>query len=196
MQASFLHLCYPVVEKSLIFKIGGVFRLSRGHGLRIFTGGEPPARIISSSSLMNTQCKYPRTATACKKRFYDSLHEWFTEPDKEMEKMEKTKKRQKAHRGVVTKLVNKVDTHFTEDPEALYHGKLQQLATELREKKVILKDLDDAILDLMMEESLDDENCEKEAAEANKVIEKIGICLNSIDNALKTVISSNLLLLI
>ena len=103
-----------------------------------------------------------------------------------MEEIEKTKKRRKAHRGVVTRIVNKVEAHLTEDPEALSHGKLRQLASELREKKEILKGLDDAILDLMVEENLDDENCEKEAAEASEVSEKIGICLNSIDDALRT----------
>ena len=65
--------------------------------------------------------------------------------------------------------MNKVETHLTEDPEALSHGKLQQLASELREKREILKGFDNAILDLMVEENLDDENCEKEAAEANEV---------------------------
>eukprot|EP00794_Sanderia_malayensis_P012363 gene12363-biopygen9859 len=101
-----------------------------------------------------------------------------------MEEIEKTKKGRKVHRGVVTRLVNKVDAHLNEDPDNLAYGKLRQYATELRERKENLKGLDEAILDLMIEEDLDDENCENEVAEASEVSEKIGFCLNSIEAAL------------
>ena len=68
-----------------------------------------------------------------------------------MEEIGKTKKRRKAHRGVVTKLLNKVETNLNEEEQNLEDGKLLQFATDLRERKDLLRDLDDTILDLMIE---------------------------------------------
>ena len=90
-----------------------------------------------------------------------------------MENIGKAKKRWKVSRGEVTRFVKKVEAHLKEGPELHAHGKLQQFATELRQKKEIPKGLDNAILDLMIEESWDDEYCEKEAVEASEVSEKL-----------------------
>ena len=101
-----------------------------------------------------------------------------------MEDIEKTKKKRKAHRGVVTRIVNKTEEILKEDKEKTDYGKLQQYTLELKEKGRILTDLDNTMLDLLIENEENDEACEEEAIEASEIQEKIGLCLRSIEETL------------
>eukprot|EP00794_Sanderia_malayensis_P009577 gene9577-biopygen7909 len=102
-----------------------------------------------------------------------------------MESIEKSKKKRRAYRAVSTRLVNKAEEILAEELSIDRHGKLQQVFEELRDKRYVLKQLDEEILDLLIDNDIDDETCENEATEASAVQEKVGICLKSIENALE-----------
>ena len=99
-----------------------------------------------------------------------------------MENLEKAKKKRKSHRGTTTKLLNKLDDTLKE--ENLNELRLRQIQTDLKEKAQCLKELDEQIFDLMIENSSEDD-CDKEADEASEVKERITYGLVLLEDALK-----------
>ena len=99
-----------------------------------------------------------------------------------MENLEKAKKKRKSHRGTTTKLLNKLDDTLKE--ENLNELRLRQIQTDLKEKAQCLKELDEQIFDLMIENSSEDD-CDKEADEASEVKERITYGLILLEDALK-----------
>ena len=65
--------------------------------------------------------------------------------------------------------------------------KLKQCLIDLQGKGNIMKELDDKILNLMIENREEDEDCDKEATEASEVMEKITYGLVSIEDALQEI---------
>ena len=102
-----------------------------------------------------------------------------------MEDVENLKKKRKSHRGTTTKLLNKISGYLDAEADDRDRLKLKQCLIDLKGKENTIKELDDRILNLMIENG--DEEEDKEATEASEVMEKITYGLVSIEDALQEI---------
>eukprot|EP00794_Sanderia_malayensis_P019297 gene19297-biopygen16177 len=102
-----------------------------------------------------------------------------------MDEIEKIKKKRAVQRRNVTKIANKVE-EWLESGEAVTK-KLKHYESELEEKRVELKDLDNQILELLLEnyEEEYEELAEGEIEDSNEYKEKIACTIMSIKEALQ-----------
>ena len=102
-----------------------------------------------------------------------------------MEDLDKARKKRRVHRGTTTKLLNKIENLLKEDD--IDRIKLKQFLIELKEKQKTIKELDDVIFELMIENALEDDVCEKEAEEASEIKERITYGIVSIEDSLEAI---------
>ena len=102
-----------------------------------------------------------------------------------MDQLEETRKKRRTHRGTKKRLLNKIEGLMKENQSNVDQIKLKQCLIDLSEKKKIIKEIDATIIDMMIENECEDEDCDKEAEEASEIGEKITYSLVAIENALK-----------
>ena len=102
-----------------------------------------------------------------------------------MEQLEKAKKKRRIHRGTATRLLHKVESLVKEDN--VDRIKLNQCSIDLSEKQKVLKEIDATIMEMMIDNDYEDEDCNKEAEEASKMGERITYNLVLIENALNDI---------
>ena len=100
-----------------------------------------------------------------------------------MDEIEKSKKKRRTHRGTTTKLLNKIETLVKD--EVKDRVKLKQCLRDINEKQKIIKEIDSHILELMIENDCEAEDCDKEAEEASDIGEKITYGIISIEETLR-----------
>ena len=102
-----------------------------------------------------------------------------------MEEVEKLRKKRKPFRGVITKLMNKIDEALKEDRSQVDERKLQQYKVNLNNTFETLKELDEEIFEGLVENDADDDICEKEVFDASDITEKVTFCLICLEESLK-----------
>ena len=102
-----------------------------------------------------------------------------------MEQLEKAKKKRRTHRGTAKRLLNKVESLVKEDN--VDRIKLKQCSIDLSEKQKVLKEIDATIIEMMIENDYEDEDCDRKAEEAIKMGERITYNLVLIENALNDI---------
>ena len=101
-----------------------------------------------------------------------------------MEDLEKRKKTRKYHRGVTTRLLNKIQAELEKEPDDVDHRRLRLLETDLKQKATTLKSLDEEIFALAIDHG-DHEACEKEAEESEDYKEKVAYSILTLKDTLK-----------
>ena len=100
-----------------------------------------------------------------------------------MEQLEKARKQGKPHRGVLTKLLNNIEETLMSEPEDIDTRKLKQLQFDLKDKFETVKDLDKGILELIVENEVENEECIREASEG-QIKEKVTFASIFLEDAL------------
>ena len=88
-----------------------------------------------------------------------------------MENMEKAKKSRKSHRGVETKLLNKINQLLKNDPDDIDHKRLEHYSKELTKRRNFEATGEE--ISQVMIENAEEGDCEKEALEASEIMERI-----------------------
>ena len=101
-----------------------------------------------------------------------------------MEDLDKRKKTRKYHRGVTTRLLNKIQAELEKEPDDVDHRRLRLFETDLKQKATTLKSLDEEIFALTIDHG-DDEACEKEAEESEEYKEKVAYSILTLEDTLK-----------
>ena len=104
-----------------------------------------------------------------------------------MENVERARKKRRTTRGLVTKLLTKIEDSLEQDRIEIDCRKLKQFQADLKEKAECLKEIDGTILDGLIDVDADDDTCENEAAEANEIQEKIRFNLICLEEALESI---------
>eukprot|EP00795_Rhopilema_esculentum_P014741 gene14741-5847_t len=104
-----------------------------------------------------------------------------------MENVERARKKRRTTRGLVTKLLTKIEESLEQDRIEIDCRKLKQFQADLKEKAECLKEIDGTILDGLIDVDADDDTCENEAAEANEIQEKIRFNLICLEEALESI---------
>ena len=104
-----------------------------------------------------------------------------------MEDIDNLKKKRKTYRGTTTRLLNKINENLEKETDDRDRLKLKQCMIDMQGKEKIIKELDDKILDLMIQNGVEDDDCEREAGEASEIMEKVTYGLVSIEDALKEI---------
>ena len=108
-----------------------------------------------------------------------------------MEKIELVRKRRRTTRGLVTKLLAKIEHCLEQERAEVDRRKLKQFQSDLTEKAECLKQLDATILDSLFDGDTDDETCAKEAEKADEIQGKIFFKLICIDELLEEIANDN-----
>eukprot|EP00795_Rhopilema_esculentum_P001369 gene1369-15774_t len=101
------------------------------------------------------------------------------------ERVNTAKKERRTIRSLATKLVNKVKECLDEASDGVDDRKLRQFRAALKEKSIILKELDKEILNYLYTTDAEDEICENEAEQASEIQEKIDYQLICVEDILK-----------
>ena len=99
-----------------------------------------------------------------------------------MEHVDRLKKKRRTTRGLVTKQINRIKECLTNEDSDV--RRLKQYQTDLSEKLVNLKELDEQILEGLLDNDEDDEVRDKEAEEAQEIKDRVLYCLSGIEQAL------------
>ena len=99
--------------------------------------------------------------------------------------MNTAKKERRTIRSLATKLVNKVKECLDEASDGVDDRKLRQFRAALKEKSIVLKELDKEILNYLYTTGAEDEICENEAEQASEIQEKIDYQLICVEDMLK-----------
>ena len=99
-----------------------------------------------------------------------------------MEHVDRLKKKRRTTRGLVTKQINRIEECLTNEDSDV--RRLKQYQTDLSEKLVNLKELDEQILEGLLDNDEDDEVRDKEAEEAQEIKDRVLYCLSGIEQAL------------
>ena len=87
----------------------------------------------------------------------------------------------------MTKLLYKISGYLDAEADDRDRLKLKQCLIDLKGKENTIKELDGRILNLMIENGDDEEDCNKEATEASEVMEKTTYGLVSIEDTLQEI---------
>eukprot|EP00795_Rhopilema_esculentum_P009774 gene9774-18308_t len=101
------------------------------------------------------------------------------------ERVNTAKKERRTIRSLATKLVNKVKECLDEASDGVDDRKLRQFRAALKEKSILLKELDKEVLNYLYTTDAEDEICENEAEQASEIQEKIDYQLICVEDILK-----------